>query len=152
MLPASSFAAWAPLGNPVCVQSDGQNVPAIATDGAGGAIITWYDGRNSSTDIYAQHILASGEIDPNWPVDGLAVCTAAGEQYSPQIASDGVGGAFVVWEDYRGPAGESDIYAQHVLATGVLDPGWPTDALAVCAAPEYQSYPQIAAGGAGTHS
>jgi len=64
----------------------------IASDGAGGAIITWSDLRSGTdSDIYAQHVLASGLVDPGWPVDGRAICTAAGDQSSPAIVSDGAG-------------------------------------------------------------
>jgi hypothetical protein len=36
-----------------------------------------------------------------WSAAGLAVCTAAGNQYAPAIVSDGAGGAVVVWQDDR---------------------------------------------------
>ena len=38
-----------------------QNGAVIVPDGAGGAIVTWQDG---ATDIFAQHVLASGVLDP----------------------------------------------------------------------------------------
>jgi len=55
----------------------------------------------------------------------VAICTASSEQYSPQIVSDGSGGAIITWTDYRN--GNSDIYAQVVNSSGSLDGGSPSD-------------------------
>jgi hypothetical protein len=57
-----------------------QQNPVIVADGSGGAILAWEDNRSGNYDIYAQHVLASGEPDAAWPVDGLPVCTAANWQ------------------------------------------------------------------------
>jgi len=40
----------------------------------------WKDERNGNIDIYAQRIDASDV--PLWAVDGVPVCTAAGDQIS----------------------------------------------------------------------
>jgi hypothetical protein len=53
---------------------------------------------------------AAGAVQ--WTTDGMALCTAAGDQGLPAIVSDGAGGAFVTWEDAR--SGNFDIYAQRV--------------------------------------
>ena len=142
-----SASSWTPGGTPVCTESHLQNVPAITADGAGGAIISWYDMRNGSSDIYAEHVLASGEMDPAWPLNGSALCTAAGDQVTPKIAPDGAGGAIVVWEDFRGT--DDDIYAQHVLSTGAVDPAWPADGLPVSTTAENQTQPAVVSDGAG---
>ena len=145
------LAAWpnAPATNrAVCTAANNQSVPTIVSDGAGGAIITWYDLRGGSfNDIYAQHLLASGAVDPAWPTDGRALCTALGNQYTPTLVADGAGGAIVTWYDYR--SGTADIYAQHVLATGALDPAWPLDGKALCTAANSQLSPTIVADGSG---
>jgi hypothetical protein len=36
--------------------------PVIVSDGSNGAIVTWMDGRNGNTDLYAQNIKADGMI------------------------------------------------------------------------------------------
>jgi hypothetical protein len=51
----------------------------------------------------------------------------------PDVASDGAGGAIVVWGDYRS-GDHADLYAAHVLATGSLDAAWPGTGLLVCGA------------------
>jgi hypothetical protein len=121
----------------------------IAGDGAGGAIVTWVDSRSSGNpDIYAQHVLASGVVDPAWPADGRGVCTAANNQYAPTIVTDGAGGAIVTWEDQRSGA-DYDVYAQHVLASGTVDPIWPVNGGTLCNAANYQYNPTIASDGVG---
>src|SRR3989442_10862878 len=83
---------------------------------AGGAIVTWYDFRSGNSDIYAQHVLASGVVDPAWTANGTLLCNAECNQFSPTIVADGAGGAIVTWFDYRSVT-NYDIYAHHVLSS-----------------------------------
>ena len=108
---------WAANGNDLSVQSDRQDVPAICSDGAGGAIVAWKDGRPGA-EIYAQHVRADGTRFPGWAADGLPVCTATEQQVAPTIASDGAGGAVCAWEDYRNSIADHDIYGLRLLGTG----------------------------------
>jgi hypothetical protein len=129
----------------------GQKAPVIVSDGAGGAIVAWQDGRSGVTesDIFAQHVLSSGAVDPGWPANGRALSTAAGVQVELVIVSDGAGGAIVAWMDGRSADSDFDIYAQHVLASGRVDPGWPAEGAALCTAPGPQEFPKTASDGAG---
>src|SRR5439155_833220 len=114
-----------------------------AGDGSGGVIITWDDRRNGiDYNIYAQHVLASGAVDANWPANGRALCTAANQQFFPTIASDLSGGAIVAWHDNR-TGTDYDIYAQHVQASGAVDPAWPADGRPLCTATADQPSPAI---------
>ena len=141
--------AWPVGGRDLCLANGDQLDPTIASDGAGGAIVTWFDLRGgSSPDIYAQRVLASGAVDPSWPLNGLALCSAAGDQLDPTIVSDGANGAIVAWFDFRDGPG-SDIYAQHVLASGAVDPPWPVNGRALCIAANDQHDPVIISDGAG---
>src|SRR5262245_32571088 len=101
--PPPALAAWphSPFTNlPLCTAAYEQGGASIVSDGAGGAIVTWSDYRNGTHyDVYAHHVLASGAVDPAWPADGRAICTAANVQDSPTIVSDGAGGAIVAWLD-----------------------------------------------------
>src|SRR5204863_2258835 len=99
-------------------------------------------------DIYVQHVLASGTVDPDWPNDGRSVCTIPSHHLSAMILADGAGGVFVAWSDDRSGTG-FDIYAQHVLANGGIDPSWPTDGRAVCTAPYDQWNDVITSDGSG---
>ena len=133
-LPRRAVAEWPPCGRAIATAPDAQDHSAATTDGAGGAIITWHDERFPNVNVFAQHVLASGELDAAWPVDGQALLTdpvaiqgADGGQVSPVIVSDGEGGAIVAWEDNRSPVTETDVFAQHILSNGVVDPAWPAD-------------------------
>ncbi len=110
-------AAWPPNGLALCTMANQQSSPTIAADGAGGAIVSWFDYRSGTNqDIYAQHVRGSGTNDPVWPADGRALCIAVGDQVNPMIVSDGAAGAIVTWEDTR--SGPYDVYAQRVYADG----------------------------------
>lgn len=139
--------AWPANGRAVCAAPGSQWFPSVASDGAGGAIVAWHDQRDVQSDIYAQHVLASGLVDPAWPANGLLVCGAPGSQEEVQLVPDGGGGALLVWGDARGGAG-IDVYAHHVLASGAVDPAWPADGLALCTAPLNQVHPRLVADGA----
>src|SRR5262245_27792129 len=142
--------AWPANGRALCGAVGRQERPAIVSDGAGGAIVTWMDERSAITDvdIFAQHVLASGVIDPRWPVDGLALSKAPEAQAAPQIASDGSGGAIVTWHDFRPSQTGVDVYAQRVLNSGVVDPAWPGDGRALSLAAGAQVNPTIVSDGA----
>src|SRR5262245_56317397 len=115
-LDAAGHELWTASGLAVCTAVSDQSSPALTSDGAGGAIFTWYDYRSSAfPDIYAQRISAGGT--PQWTPNGVPICTASWEQYNPVLTSDGVGGAIITWFDYRNGA-TSDIYAQRVNAIG----------------------------------
>jgi hypothetical protein len=138
---------WPADGVAVSTAPELQAFPNIATDGSGGAIITWYDFRPSDTsiDIYAQHVTASGAVDPLWPANGLALCLAPGAQLNPTIVSDGVHGAIVTWEDPRD--GLNHIFAIRVLGSGAIAAGWPANGLAVSTGSIDQINPILTADG-----
>jgi hypothetical protein len=129
---------------PLCAAANDQALPVIAWDGAGGAIVTWYDFRNSNYDIYAQRVNAVGVAQ--WISNGVALCTAASTQQYPAIVSDGAGGALVAWQDFRSGS-NTDIYVRGVSAAGA--PQWTADGVALCTAAGDQRDPVIASDGAG---
>ena len=140
--------AWPANGRALCTAPGGGGTGLrIASDGAGGAIVAWDDYRGSPDQIYAQHVQASGAVDPSWPVDGRALCATFASQRAPTIVSDGAGGALIAWVDYRNVG--NDVYAQHVLATGVVDPAWPADGHNLGGAPYDQKGPTAERDGAG---
>jgi hypothetical protein len=114
---ASGVLQWIANGLIICVAAGNQFTPAIVSDNAGGAIVTWRDHRSGTNDdIYAERLNGSGLIQ--WPPNGLALCTAAGNQSNYTIVTDGASGAIVAWEDQRNA--DHDIYAQEVSAGGVV--------------------------------
>jgi hypothetical protein len=107
-------ALWAPNGVPICTASGDQYYPRIISDYAGGAIITWHDGRGTYWDIYAQRIDPDGNV--LWTADGAGVCTETWDSYYPELAPDLAGGAIIAWIDNR--MGNFDIFAQRINANG----------------------------------
>ena len=135
---------WTNSGVAICTAAGGQLNPQITPDGAGGAIITWQDYRNSSNyDIYAQRVDALGNV--LWTVGGLVVCTADFNQTYPQITSDGAGGAIITWQDHR--SASWDIYTQRVDALGNVK--WGANGVAMCTLAGDQWYQKIGSDGAG---
>ena len=139
----SLWAQWIADGVPVCTAAENQEYPNLIPDGAGGAIIVWQDNRAGNRDIYARRVGAGGTVQ--WTADGIALCTASGNQQAPQLITDGMGGAIAVWYDYR--AGNWDIYAQRVSAAGAVQ--WTANGVVLCADAGSQSLPHLAADGAG---
>ncbi len=116
LVPSSVTAGWIPNGAPVCTTSDTQRYPEIASDGAGGAVIVWNDLRSSSR-MYAQRVDATGLR--LWTKDGVLISQTGVLQGTDRalIASDGEGGAFIAWPDYRSGT-YTQIYVQRLDAQG----------------------------------
>jgi hypothetical protein len=134
---------WTADGVGVCTAPVDQDHPRIISDGSGGAIITWYDYRGGSSDIYAQRVDSAGAV--KWTANGVAICTDRAVNRFPQIISDGSGGAIITWADYRSGTND-DIYAQRVDSTGAVK--WTANGVGVCTAPGSQ-YPEIISDGSG---
>ena len=132
---------WGDNGTAICSASKDQYDPQICSDEEGGTIITWCDDRSGDGDIYAQKINSTGQVQ--WLEGGRVICEAIYYQGSPQICSDGDGGAIITWTDYRNPVGfmQADIYAQKINSTG--DIKWTIDGIPICIAEDDQEYPQI---------
>lgn len=111
-LNASGVVQWTGDGVPICSADDDQWLTRLASDGAGGAVVTWIDWRDPLDGVYAQRIDASGSA--SWVTNGVPLCIGSGT--NPEIATDGSGGAIVAWQDYRGTY--SGVYAQHVDSLG----------------------------------
>ena len=106
---------WTANGIVVSAAYYNQDDPKITFDGDGGCVITWEDARRGTNDVFAQRL--DGDGNAHWTANGAPVCLAAYTQYTPQIASDGVGGAMIAWEDTR-VAGDYNIYAQRIERNG----------------------------------
>lgn len=141
---------WAADGVELCSEAANQRYPRIAHDGAGGAIIAWWDRRDGNQDIYARRIDSDGT--PLWEADGVPVCTAASDQYNQRLVSNGAGGAIITWEDDRD--GNWDIYAQMVDSFGNRQwenvPGsGDYNGIPVCTAADDQKNPRLTTDGEG---
>lgn len=147
-LNAAGVPQWTSGGVAVCVATDDQLLPSVISDGAGGAIIAWHDGRTggvNNADIYAQKLNAAGVAQ--WTADGVLISSAARNQFVPELASDGAGGAIITWYDYRNNFSTPDVYAQRVNAAGVVE--WLLDGIEIAVIQGSQIGPRIVPDGAG---
>ena len=110
----------------VCTSASDQLTPHVLADGFGGAILTWDDYRSNNSDIYAQHVDATGAIQ--WVANGVGLCLDVSEQYAGAPVTDGAGGAIVPWTDFR--FATASLYAQKISAAGTL--GWAANGLPIC--------------------
>ncbi len=107
-----------PIGSNFQVNEDigtpDQAFPAIAVDGSGNFVITWYDYRNGNYDIYAQRYNFLGTpLGPNFKMNDDP---GSSSQRYPAIALDSSGNFVITWQDYR--SDYSDIYAQKYNSFG----------------------------------
>ncbi len=109
-------------------------VPDVVTDGQGGAIFAWIDPRRR---IIAQRLNADGAR--LWTPFGVKVYTLFNREEALAIGDDGVGGAILAWNDYRGAT--PDVYAQHVDAAGSTL--WPTNGIPVCFGGSWKEFPVV---------
>jgi hypothetical protein len=131
---------------PICTIRFTHEEPQATIDGAGGAVVTWTDGRDSSDvyDIYAQRIGANGAL--LWTAEGVEVTGAPGSQGGQQITYGNAGTTYVVWGDERSGL-DGDVYAQKLDSNG--ERVWSQDGIPVCVAPGDQVGLDVAADGEG---
>jgi hypothetical protein len=150
LIAVTTSAQWVTDGIGVSTTTGNQYSPQAVSDGQGGAIVVWQDGRNGAGNynVMAQRVDSDGNL--RWAPNGVAVCAATNNQINPVIVSDGAGGAYVAWQDYR-KGTEYDVYVQHITGNGTIfnDARWLVDGIGVCTAANSQFYPQVAQDGGG---
>jgi hypothetical protein len=99
----------------------------MSSDGSGGAVFVWSDGRagSSDADIYAERISAAGVVQ--WLATGVPVAVIPGNQSRPILTPDGSGGVIIAWDDSRG-----GIYSQRINGAGAVQ--WALNGIQVCSA------------------
>ncbi len=152
LLNTPAAAQWADNGVIVCGAHYAQTQPQTLADGSGGVFIVWTDVRSSVNgsspgfrDLYAQHLSASGGVADGWPVDGIIVCDAPGDQTLPALAGDGSGGFYVAWQDHRGA--DNDLYMSRFNPDGTLGEGWTRNGSVIGSTAGNQQSPCLAADG-----
>jgi len=110
-----------------------QSSPQVAFDGTN-YLVVWYDSRGGTYDIYGTRVAQDGTVLNS---SGIAISTAAENQYFPDISFDGTN-YMVVWQDERSDT--FDIYGSRVDQNGiVLDPS----GIKISGATDEQYYPSI---------
>src|SRR5580704_11678303 len=123
-LDSTGALLWNPVGVPVVTAPENQGVSGIAmtSDGNGGAILAWEDGRTNCCKIFSQRIQGNGQVA--WLTDGIRVSPEPtiiiGAIGAPQIVSDGSAGAIVSWWNYQysDPNQPATVSAQRLDANG----------------------------------
>jgi hypothetical protein len=152
---------WPQNGSKLNSQPLGSTQPNVVADGAGGALIAWYDFRNhpmsgdayysSAWDIYAVHLDSAGQ--QLWsPAEALV---AGGTTVTPwgsvKMLSDGQGGAVIAWLDTRnwGMAlkEKKEVFAQRISGAG--QPLWSPAGVRVLAADGWDIAPTFIPDGDG---
>jgi hypothetical protein len=112
---------WSPNGYAICVTPEWQFKPDQVFDGNGSTIIAWQDRRFSPyQNIYAQKVDTGGVS--RWAEYGNKISIDQGVGPT-RIASDGTGGAFLVWVGGGGVC--DNVVVQHIDGNGVLQ--WPNE-------------------------
>jgi len=105
---------WGPVG--VAAQPSGgrQSEPALASDGAGGVIVSWGETRYGFLDLFAQRFGPGGA--PLWQEGGVRVSSGGGDKSGSRLAGDGAGGCLLAWK--KGSGNKWKIFAQRLDAGG----------------------------------
>ncbi len=144
----SPVAGWTAGGDNVTAVTCQKADPAATSDGAGGALFAWGDNRCTGfQNVYVRRVAAAGVAAAAWPANGVPMAPTTTNQLTPSITSDGAGGAFVAWQDFRGV--DADIYLQHVTSAGAIAAGWPAGGFAVAAVSGVQTAPVVSGDGTG---
>ena len=101
----------------------GSNPPRYTPDTAGGLYYTWGNGRVSRL----VHLLADANVDPAWPVQGLALLSDTTHfQFLYNPVSDGSGGCFARF-DYDSAGTNVSLVPRlvRITANATPEPGWP---------------------------
>lgn len=89
----------------------------LAPGNEGEAIFVWSDTRFGMRNIFAHKINQNGDL--LWGNQGATVTNLPGRQEDPVSITDGSGGAYVAWVDYRFDA-QGDIFIQHINSDGEI--------------------------------
>ena len=133
---------WPSDGLPICTLPGTQGGPVeVVADAAGGFFAIWFDGRRGGfprIDIYAQRRDAAGTLAPGWNADGNLVMTSRRMIGQRAAASDEMGGFIVAAAQIDSVSFYPTYWAQRMLGTGAVAPGWPVDGLPVCDLPGFR--------------
>ncbi len=141
---SSGVVQWPGDGSVICGIPTDQILPEIASDGAGGFVVSWIDSRSGQYNIYAQRFSSAGV--GQWQVNGIAVEPSPNSsQIKQSMISDGSGNTILTWADSR-PGQVYDIYAQKLNGFGVQQ--WLTGGTIICNAPGNQDWPVVVSDGA----
>ena len=89
----------------------------VAPGNDGEAVFVWSDTRYGMRNIFAHKVNGDGEL--LWGDNGAVVTDLPGRQEDPVAITDGSGGVFIAWVDYRFDE-QGDIFFQHLDNNGSI--------------------------------
>ena len=89
----------------------------VAPGEQGEVIFVWSDTRFGMRNIFAHKVNQNGLL--LWGESGAIITDLPGRQEDPVAITDGSGGAYIAWVDYRFDA-EGDIFLQHINSDGEI--------------------------------
>src|SRR5262249_53424429 len=125
----TAHADWPPGGIVLeRVQAPGTNgFPAIGADGVGGTYVAWPQFDLDPGSVFRVHRLSPQGAPPvGWTTAGVLALAPNGSPLRPQLAPDGTGGTYVMWQ-----MTDSTAFVGHIAANGTTAAGWPVDGLVV---------------------
>src|SRR5262249_53764407 len=154
-------AGWPAGGRKICSAAGGQELrlyefsQMLLADGYSGAIVVWVDQRSGRQALYAHHVLASGQLDLAWPVDGRLLSAGAptgktvDAVWVTRDGSRGAPGARGPGDDPQFSRSDFTILVPRLHASGAVPLSWPVNGRLVCNAPSDQTQPCIVGEGGG---
>jgi hypothetical protein len=100
----------------------------ICSDGLGGAFVMYWPIVNPVVDhLFAQHVLATDEVDTLWPASGREAASFASTKLLLAASNDGAGGLVLSWMDDRDA--DSRMFLNRITSAGQFAAGWPAAGL-----------------------
>jgi len=128
MLDGTIANGWPATGLAISTMTGDQSLPVAVSDGAGGAVLAWYNslGAPSVGSLFTVRITGTGAVATGWTPQGSMVADTVftASISPPQVAPDRAGGAYFTWIHHF----FDDVRAQHLGADGAVAPGWPAKA------------------------
>src|SRR5262245_41722315 len=130
-LDSAGIKLWGNFGKAISDFGTVHAWPSVASDLAGGAVISFLAADANGPSIWCQRLNGAGTR--LWSPNGVLMCSPDSMVANPKTCPDGAGGAVVTWQDNRGPGGGSSLFAQRADGDGNLR--WADQGVPVCSTP-----------------
>lgn len=138
----STHAGWPDGGVPLATSFIERHLDDARTFN-GGLVVAWTESTDPFDEqhhLRMQRLLGDGTRAAGWGADGNVLCDAPVSQGGARLAD---GPALIaVWQDWRTPAAQEDIYAMRLRDDGSPDPEWPLNGVLIAGGPGPQISPR----------
>lgn len=148
-IPIPADAGWSADAVTVLASTAHLEPVVACSDGAGGTYVVWQQAAAAGVagSLRAQHLLATGDVDPTWPATGAPVSSVDAVRVRVGVIADGLGGMFAWWMEGR------TAFFSRLTASGAVAPGWTARGLSFGDLALHQAEPDVVADGAhGIHA